>query len=205
MKSEFQHCILLLKGTDMEHETDNRLLMHICCAPCSGVLVQRLGEEGFQVSGFWFNPNIHPIEEWKRRCGSVADMAASMDLSMFWTDDFQQSEWLERWEAGDHERCSHCYETRMEETASLASREGFSRFTTSLLISPYQNHEAIRLAGERAAARHGVTFLYRDFRPFYREGRNLARARGWYMQKYCGCILSYAESDHPKKPAYDLP
>lgn len=181
---------------------DNRLLMHICCAPCSGALLARLGDEGFQISGFWFNPNIHPLEEWTHRRGSVEEMAVSLCLPMYWTDDFRQSEWLERWKPGDAGRCVSCYEIRMEEAASLASREGFTRFSTSLLISPYQDHEAVRLAGERAAQRHGITFLYRDFRPFYREGQNLARARGWHMQKYCGCVLSYAESGHPKKPAY---
>ncbi len=183
-------------------ETDNRLLMHICCAPCSGALLQRLGDEGFQISGFWFNPNIHPLEEWTRRRGSVADMAASLNLPMRWIDDIRQSEWLERWTPGDAGRCASCYDIRMDEAASMASREGFTLFTTSLLISPYQDHEAVRMAGEQAAQRHGITFLYRDFRPFYREGQNLARTRGWYMQKYCGCILSHAESDHPKKPAY---
>jgi predicted adenine nucleotide alpha hydrolase (AANH) superfamily ATPase len=188
----------------MENETSNRLLMHICCAPCSGALLQRLGEEGQKITGFWFNPNIHPVEEWKRRRGSVADMSALIGLPMLWTEDFQQAAWQERWKPGEAGRCGFCYDARMEETASMASREGFTAFSTSLLISPYQNHEAVRKAGEKASERHGIPFLYRDFRPLYREGQNLARARGWYMQKYCGCVLSYAESDHPKKPVYDF-
>ena len=185
----------------MEAQSE-RLLMHICCAPCSGVILQRLADEGFQLSGAWFNPNIHPREEWRRRRGSVEEMSAAMQLPMFWSDGFEQDLWASRWIAGDSSRCGYCYDVRMEEAAATAVREGFHQFTSSLLISPWQRHDAIRLAGEAAAARHGITFLYRDFRPYYREGQNLARARGWYMQKYCGCVWSYDESDHPKKPDY---
>jgi epoxyqueuosine reductase len=193
-----------MKGHVMKPETENRLLMHICCAPCAGGVLLRLGDEGFHISGLWYNPNIHPITEWNLRRKSVADMSGLMDMPMFWTDDFLQAEWQERWKPGQLERCGFCYDIRMEKAASLAEQEGFPLFSTSLLISPYQDHEAVRKAGEEAAERHGISFLYRDFRPFYREGQNLARARGWYMQKYCGCVLSYGESDHPKKPAYDF-
>jgi len=186
------------------HESDNRLLMHICCAPCSGAILQRLSEEGFQLHGSWFNPNIHPIEEWKKRRGSVEDMSTAISLPMYWSDDFRQKFWQTELAAADTARCGTCYESRLEETAVLAAREGFTQFTTSLLISPWQRHEEIRAAGESAAARHGISFFYRDFRPFYREGQNLARAKGWYMQKYCGCVWSYEESDHPKKPVYSF-
>ena len=187
------------------HNPDTRLLMHICCAPCSGAILQRLTDEGFQLHGSWFNPNIHPLEEWNRRKHSVEEMAAGMDLPMFWSDKYELDVWQARWEAGDPTRCGYCYESRMEQTAALAAHEGFTQFTTSLLISPWQRHDEIRKAGEAAAERHGISFLYRDFRPFYREGQNLARARGWYMQKYCGCVWSYGESDHPKKPDYSFP
>ena len=92
----------------------------------------------------------------------------------------------------DH-RCGHCYGCRLEETARYARDNGFTHFTTTLLVSPYQNHEGIRQKGLELAERYGVDFLYRDFRPGFWEGQAEARERGLYMQKYCGCVFSEEE------------
>ena len=92
----------------------------------------------------------------------------------------------------DH-RCTYCYSHRLEGTAKYAAEHGFSAFTTSLLASTYQNHEAIAEAAERYAKQYGVTFLYRDFRPNFRAGNQRARELGFYMQKYCGCVFSEAD------------
>ena len=104
-------------------------------------------------------------------------------------------------EVGDRfdERCEVCYRLRMEEAARTAAEQGLSSFTTTLLISPYQNHELIAAVAEKAAAAHGVTFLYRDFRPYFREGQQIARDSDFYMQKYCGCIFSEEERYRRKK------
>ena len=90
-------------------------------------------------------------------------------------------------------RCAYCYRVRMEETARYAAANGFDSFTTSLLISPYQNHEAIAAAAREMGERYKVEFLYRDFRPLFQEGQQFARDHGFYMQKYCGCIFSEEE------------
>jgi predicted adenine nucleotide alpha hydrolase (AANH) superfamily ATPase len=82
---------------------------------------------------------------------------------------------------------------RLERTAARAAEGGFDGFSTSLLISPYQRHDAIRRLGEEAAAKFGVNFLYRDFRPLFRKGQAQARDLGLYMQKYCGCTFSLHE------------
>ena len=87
----------------------------------------------------------------------------------------------------------------MDAAAKHAAENGFDSFTTTLLISPYQKHEEICSAALAAAKEHGVEFLYRDFRPLFREGQNEARERGLYMQKYCGCIFS-EEDRYKKKP-----
>jgi len=208
-----------------------RLLMHVCCAPCSGSILQHLIEEGFFISASWYNPNIHPLAEWQNRLDSVEKMALDMNIKLYKSEEYQLKNWIntqfediklsEKCQINDivnaqfedtqlpkdisiKKHCSYCYEIRMNHTAELAAKEGFDYFTTSLLISPYQNHDAIIDAANRAARKHHVAFLYRDFRPYYREGRNLARAKAWYMQKYCGCIYSYSESDHPKKPEYSF-
>jgi len=90
-------------------------------------------------------------------------------------------------------RCMHCYRLRMEKTACTAKENGFDAFSTTLFISPYQNHELLKEEAQAAADKHGVTLLYRDFRPLFREGRAEARVLGLYMQKYCGCIFSEAD------------
>ena len=87
-------------------------------------------------------------------------------------------------------RCAYCYRVRMEETARYAAEHGYDSFTTSLLISPYQNHEAIRATAQAMGEQYGVEFLYRDFRPLFQAGQQFAREHGFYMQKYCGCIFS---------------
>jgi hypothetical protein len=90
-------------------------------------------------------------------------------------------------------RCAFCYRLRLEKTARMASEKGYDAFSTTLLISPFQDHELIRKTGEEMASTYGIEFLYRDFRPRFREGQNQARAAGYYMQKYCGCIYSEEE------------
>ena len=82
---------------------------------------------------------------------------------------------------------------RLFAAAQQAAEGGFDSFTSSLFISPYQNHELMREVAERAAAEHGVRFLYRDFRPYFRAGQERARALGMYIQKYCGCVFSEEE------------
>jgi predicted adenine nucleotide alpha hydrolase (AANH) superfamily ATPase len=90
-------------------------------------------------------------------------------------------------------RCAFCYKLRLEKTARLAAEKGYDAFSTTLLISPYQNHDLIRQTGVELASVYGIEFLYRDFRPLFRQGREQARAAGYYMQKYCGCIFSEEE------------
>mgnify|MGYP003008253455 FL=1 len=96
----------------------------------------------------------------------------------------------------DH-RCAYCYRHRLEGTAQYAAEHGFSAFTTTLLASLYQDHEGLIQAAEQYAKQYGVEFLYRDFRPNFRAGNQLAREKGFYMQKYCGCVFS--EQDRYQK------
>ena len=95
-------------------------------------------------------------------------------------------------------RCGFCYSVRLRKAAEFAAAHGFAGFSTSLLVSPYQQHDLIRLWGERAAAEFGVEFVYQDFRPYFREGQEIARQQGLYLQSYCGCI--YSEKDRYFKP-----
>lgn len=90
-------------------------------------------------------------------------------------------------------RCSYCYTTRLSETAKYAYENNYDAFCTTLLISPYQNHEKIIEIGNKLAEKYGIKFYYYDFRPYFREGQAKARELGFYMQKYCGCIYSEEE------------
>ncbi|MDR0473468.1 MAG: epoxyqueuosine reductase QueH, partial [Treponema sp.] len=94
---------------------------------------------------------------------------------------------------GKQRRCAFCYRLRHEKAAALASERSYDAFSTTLLISPYQNHELIREIGEELAGRYGLSFFYRDFRPRFRAGKAQAREARYYMQKYCGCIYSEEE------------
>ncbi len=169
------------------------LLLHICCAPCSVACVHQLREEGTEPTGFWYNPNIHPYLEYKARRDALRDYAKSIGLALREEDFYGLRPFTAAVAAHPEQRCGYCYACRMEETARYAAEHGFARFSTTLLISPYQNRELLCAAGEAAAARHGLTFVPYDFRPRFREGQEEARALGLYMQKYCGCVYSEEE------------
>lgn len=170
-----------------------RLLLHTCCAPCSIYCVDTLRAEGIEPVGFWYNPNIHPYQEYKARRDTLAAYDSSIGLELIVQEEYGLRSFV-RAVAGDLDyRCGYCYTCRMEETARYAARHGFSHFTSTLLISPYQDHAGICKAAEKLAEQYGVEFLYRDFRPGFRQGQAKARELGLYMQKYCGCVFSEEE------------
>ena len=171
-----------------------KLLLHACCAPCSVQCVAALAEEGIRPELYWYNPNIHPFTEYRSRLDSLRSFAEARELALVVEDDYGLRSFIKGVEEGDsHPRCAFCYRLRLEKTAALAAEKGCDAFSTTLLISPHQNHELIREIGESLATRYGVSFLYRDFRPHFRQGQNQAREAGYYMQKYCGCIYSEEE------------
>jgi predicted adenine nucleotide alpha hydrolase (AANH) superfamily ATPase len=172
-----------------------KLLFHCCCAPCALSCVDSLRSEGVGVEPelFWYNPNIHPYTEYKARRDTFVSFAAAEKLTPEVLDEYGLRFFLREVYPETENRCETCYRMRLEKTAAAAAGKGLSAFSTSLLVSPYQNHDALRRAGETAAAKYGVDFFYRDFRPLFREGQEKARAAGFYMQKYCGCIFSEEE------------
>ena len=170
-----------------------KLLLHICCAPCSVYCIDTLRAEGIEPSGFWYNPNVHPYQEYKARRDTLVDYAAAIALPLYGEDEYGLRPFVQA-VAGDLDhRCGYCYAVRMDRTARYAAEHGFTHFATTLLVSPYQNPGGIRAAGERAAEKWGVEYLYRDFSPGFREGQAKARELGLYRQKYCGCVFSEEE------------
>jgi tRNA A37 threonylcarbamoyladenosine dehydratase/predicted adenine nucleotide alpha hydrolase (AANH) superfamily ATPase len=177
-----------------------KLLFHCCCAPCATACVETLSTEGITPTLFWYNPNIHPLAEYQNRRDALSALAAAKNLPLLTIDEYGEQTFLSRIgaETEKPQRCELCYRMRLEQTAVYAAENGFDTFSTSLLISPYQNHDTIRRIGEELAAQHGLNFFYRDFRPLFRQGQNQTRALGLYMQKYCGCMFSQDERNIKK-------
>ncbi len=176
-----------------------KILLHMCCAPCSVACIKSLREEGADVTGFWYNPNIHPYMEYKNRKNTAIEYAKQIDLPLVIYDEYGLRQFVAHVSPEFDKRCGYCYRTRMDETANYAAQNGFDAFLTTLLISPYQNHEMICESAQRAAQQYGVPFLYRDFRSLFREGQSMARESELYMQKYCGCIFSEEERYRKKR------
>ena len=180
-----------------------KTLMHICCAPCANQPIEVLRTDGFEVTGFWYNPNIHPVTEYRARRNCLQAYAEEIELPLIVRNDYGLRPFVRAVVEDIPGRCVKCYEMRLFETARQAAEGGFDSFTSSLFISPYQKHELMREVAERAAAEYGVQFLYRDLRPYFRAGQEFAREHGFYMQKYCGCIFS--EEERYMKPKKILP
>lgn len=171
-----------------------KLLMHTCCAPCSVYCIESLREEGIEPVSYWFNPNIHPYIEYKTRRDTLIEYSKMINLELIIDEDYGLKEFCKNVADDLENRCvKYCYRVRMEQTAKYAKEHGYDYFTTTLFVSPYQNHEELKKVCEEMAQKYDIGFLYRDFRPGFREGQNKARELGLYMQKYCGCIFSEEE------------
>ena len=170
-----------------------KTLLHICCAPCANQCIDVLRTDGFDVTGFWYNPNIPPFPQSPSRRNCLRDSAQAIGLPLLERDEYALRPFVCAVADDIAGRCVKCYEMRLFETARAAADGGFDAFSSSLFISPYQKHELMREVAERAAAEYGVKFEYRDFRPYFRDGQTRARELGMYIQKYCGCVFSEEE------------
>ena len=170
-----------------------KTLLHICCAPCANQCVTSLREENIEVTGFWYNPNIHPFTEYRARRNCLREYAQSVELPLIEQDRYALRPFVRAVAEDIAHRCVKCYEMRLFETARVAKEQGFDSFTSSLFISPYQNHQLMIEVARQAAEAYGVEFLYRDFRELFKPGQEYAKEHCFYMQKYCGCVFSEEE------------
>ena len=180
-----------------------KILLHTCCAPCSVFCVESLREESYEPVAFWYNPNIHPYQEYVARRNALMEYAPRIGMELVVKEEYGLRAFVQATVGDLRRRCNYCYAVRMEETARYAYEHGYDVFTTTLLVSPYQQHERIAETAERAAERYGVRFVYRDFRRGFWDGQAKAREEGLYMQKYCGCVFS-EEERYKKQIARDL-
>ncbi|MGI6360984.1 MAG: epoxyqueuosine reductase QueH [Bacillota bacterium] len=170
-----------------------KILMHCCCGPCAVAPLQKLQEDGHRLIAYFYNPNIQPYREYRLRRNAWQELVKIKGLSSLIDDEYSLQEWLAAVAQNPAERCEYCYRLRLERAALVAQKKGCEAFTTSLLVSPYQNHEMLKALGQEIAAPKGLTFYYEDFRPLFRQGQQAARQLGLYMQKYCACIYSEQE------------
>ena len=158
-----------------------KILMHMCCAPCACYPVKRLREENFEPVGYFFNPNIHPHQEWRQRLKTAREFAEKVGIDFFAHNHYGLREYLEKvsgvvgWQDtienadGFHKRCGICYSWRLSEAARFAAENNFETFTSTLFYSRYQNHELMKKIAEHFAKKFGVNFFYEDFRAGWQE------------------------------------
>ena len=171
-----------------------KLLLHTCCGPCFLGVWEEINDK-FEVSNLFFNPNIQPKEEYQVRLNNLKKVVQGKSKNFielgYNKKEHQQA--ILGLENKFPSRCLKCYELRLERTAQEAKKRGFTLFSTTLLVSPYQKQESIKEIGKRVAAENKVEFYYFDWRSYFRLGQQRAKELNIYRQKYCGCQLSKTE------------
>ena len=170
-----------------------KILLHICCANCAIYPLEQIKEKGGDVTGFFFNPNIHPYQEYQKRLEALKQYSEKVGLEVIYWDEYLLEEFLKNVSHQVKERGQFCYSFRLEATAREAKERGFDAFSTTLLQSTHQNHTVIKQTGERIAQEIGIPFYYEDFRQGWRRGLEVSKSLGLYRQQYCGCV--YSERD----------
>ena len=174
-----------------------KLLLHTCCGPCTMGTLKELNRNEHDITAFWYNPNIHPYKEYEARLNSLKELTSSIEMPVIIEDDYGLRDFVRMVVDDINGRCINCYRDRLYATAKKAKELGFDAFSTTLLVSPYQQHNRIKEEATKIGEEIGVPFFYVDPRPHFREGNREAREQGLYMQKYCGCVFS--EEDRYRK------
>jgi predicted adenine nucleotide alpha hydrolase (AANH) superfamily ATPase len=150
-------------------------------------------EKGDEVVGYFFNPNIHPYQEYQKRLDALRQYSEKAGLKVICRDEYLLEEFLRNVSHRVEERCQYCYSIRLGATAREAKKNALDGFSTTLLQSAHQNHALIRDTGERIAQEIGIPFYYEDFRQGWKRGVEASKSMGLYRQQYCGCIYSEKE------------
>lgn len=175
-----------------------RILLHICCAPCSIYPIDQLRADGHDVMGFFYRNNIHPYTECLKRQQTLEKYADKIGIKLIIDKDYDIETFLQNIAFREEHRCRYCYHHRLQTTATIAKRGKFDGFSSTLLYSKYQNHEGIRSIGEALSKQTGLPFFYDDYRRGWKEGIETSKQLGMYRQQYCGCI--YSEKERFYKP-----
>jgi predicted adenine nucleotide alpha hydrolase (AANH) superfamily ATPase len=179
------------------------ILLHVCCGPCSTHVIDVLGKD-YDVTCFFYNPNIQPEEECLRRMETVREYTEKLGLE-FIAGKYDSERWLQLTQALKNEkeggmRCELCYGMRLEECARIASEKGYDFFATTLTVGPNKKAAVINRIGRELAEAYGLRFLKEDFKKKdgFRHSVEMSKSENMYRQDYCGCIYSKAERDSRK-------
>lgn len=180
------------------------LFLHACCAPCSSYVLEYLAKY-FDITLFFYNPNIFPEEEFRFREDELRRLIEQMPLPSsvkIVSGRYEPSEFFEIAKGYEYlpegdERCYRCYALRLEETAKAAAEGGFDYFCTTLSISPYKNTEWLNSIGKEMSEKYGVGYLFSDFKKKngYKRSCQLSEQYSLYRQDYCGCVYSKQEAE----------
>jgi predicted adenine nucleotide alpha hydrolase (AANH) superfamily ATPase len=172
-----------------------RLLLHVCCAPDLTHPFTLLRED-YSVSAFFYNPNIHPEEEYYKRIGETRKLSKLWGIPLL-EGEYNAEDWFNitaqyKNEPEGGKRCELCFKFRLEKTAQLAKEKGYSIFCTTLTISPHKNSNIINRLGKEIGEKYGIHYLESDFKKKdgFKKSVEISKKLGLYRQKYCGCIYS---------------
>lgn len=180
----------------------DKLLLHSCCAPCSGEVMEALISSDIDFTIFFYNPNIHPIQEYEIRKQENVNFAIKHNIP-FVDADYDKDNWFERakgmeWEPERGKRCSMCFDMRFERTAFYAHEHGFPVISSSLGISRWKDMNQINDSGIRAASRYpGIEYWTYNWRKNGGSERmyEIAKRENFYKQEYCGCVYSLRDTN----------
>lgn len=176
------------------------ILLHICCGPCSLYSVKKLRELNFEPTGYFYNPNIHPYAEYRKRLETLDGVSHALDFRLIVEKGYEVEKYF-RAVCNDEQqpaRCEKCYELRLTNAARAANETGMKKFTSTLFYSVYQHHDILKSVAEKIAKEFSVEFVYVDFRQGWAEGVEMSKKLNLYRQRYCGCIFSERERFIPE-------
>jgi UDP-GlcNAc:undecaprenyl-phosphate GlcNAc-1-phosphate transferase len=187
------------KGDKTESGDEDKkpdLLLHICCAPCAAYITRDILSPQYNVTWYFYNPNLNTREEYEKRLAAVKFVAEKFKIPLI-VEEYNHAPWLDLVKGREDnpergERCHICYFDRLNKTAAKAKQNNFTYFSTSLLVSPYKDTKSINKIGLELGVKNGIKFLANDFQANdgYRKSQELAKELGIYRQKFCGCEFS---------------
>lgn len=185
-----------------------KILLHCCCAPCAAYVIKKL-QERYNVTLFYFNPNIFPEEEYKKRLNETKSYLKKIDIPLL-EGEYDHNWWLKQVRGFENEpergkRCKICYKLRLEETAKRAKRLGFNLFCSTLSISPHKDAELINKIGRDLLNKYNVQYLESDWKKHdgFKKSCDISKEQGFYRQEYCGCEFSLVQSKKYKVKSYE--
>lgn len=179
------------------------LLLHVCCAPCAAYVIDLLKDE-FEITAFFYNPNIHPLEEYMERAAEIKRYCEN-NHNDFVEYRYDPEVWLKATAGLENEpeggqRCAVCFGLRLDIVANYADTEAYDFFGTTLTVSKYKNSEQVNKIGRKLSDEYGLPYLDRDFKENdgFRHSCDRAKEKGFYRQNYCGCVYSQKERERKK-------